>query len=96
MNVSQVVCRKGNRNVGQYPRVRDGIKRGSFFNGKSSNYDLRDYAVKMGKWTCQRGKNCQSNILGKGAEIESNVQTEGMGLGRSMNNSSLVARRKAK
>lgn len=92
----KLFAEKGNRNMGQYPRVRDGIKRRSFFNGKSSNYVLRDYAVKMGKWTCQRGKNCQSNILGKGAEIESNVQTEGKGFGRSMDNSSLVARRKAK
>lgn len=46
----------------------------------------------MGKLTCQRG---ESNILSKGEEIEFNVQMEGMVLGRSMDNSSLVAGRKA-
>ena len=48
------------------------------------------YAIKMGKLTCRRGKNCRSNILGKGEETEFNVQTGRLFLGRSMDNPSLV------
>lgn len=52
---------------------------------------LGNDVVKMGKLTCQRGENCQNNILSKGEEIESNIQMEGLDLGKSTDNSSLIA-----